>query len=235
MGEQGKKSSGDDALSEEQTYELDLDAHSSVTLDSAIEEAVAAVGRESDGRDKAPPSAARPEVIEVGSDNQDDELTRLRAERDRLRDGLQRTLADLDNFRKRTEREKKSLSRFAVSEVVRDFLEVIDNLERAISASGSAEDLKMGLEMVLRQQGDILARHGVEKIDALGEEFDPAVHEAVLRQESADVKSPTVSAELQRGYMHYDRLLRPAMVHVTVPSKPAASDDEVDREETGGN
>lgn len=229
MEEQGKQSSGE-ASGEEQTYELDLDAHSSETLDSAIEEAVAAVGR-----DKAPPSAAEPEGSEVSSETQDDELTRLREERDRLRDGLQRTLADLDNFRKRTEREKKSLSRFAVSEVVRDFLEVIDNLERAISASGSAEDLKKGLEMVLRQQGDILARHGVEKIDALGEEFDPAVHEAVLRQESTDVKAPTVSAELQRGYMHYDRLLRPAMVHVTVPSKPAASDGEVVEEEADGN
>ena len=228
--EEREKKSSDEAEKEERTYELDLEAHSSETLNSAIEDAVAAVGRE-----KVPSSAAAPEAAGTRHSDQEDEMARLRAERDRLRDTLQRTLADLDNFRKRTEREKKALSRFAVSEVVRDFLEVIDNLERAIAASGSAEDLKKGLEMVLRQQGDILTRHGVEKIDAMGKEFNPAVHEAVMRQESADVASPMVSAELQRGYMHYDRLLRPAMVHVTVPAQPAASDGEVVEEEAASS
>ncbi len=207
----------------ENHYELDLDAHSSANLDAAIEDAVAAVGREpdEDTSDGGKTSPQEPQIMSDASDASE-ELIKMRAERDRLREGLQRTLADLDNFRKRTEREKKSLSRFAVSDVVRDFLEVSDNLERALAASGSAEDLKKGLEMVLKQQDDILGRHGIERIEALNKEFNPAQHEAVLRQESDDVDVPTVSAELQKGYMHYDRLLRPAMVHVTVPTKPAA-------------
>ena len=206
----------------ENHYELDLDAHSSDSLDAAIEDAVAAVDREpaEDANQDGGTSAEGPKIVSQETDS--GEVAKLRAERDRLREGLQRTLADLDNFRKRTEREKKSLSRFAVSDVVRDFLEVSDNLERAMAASGSAEDLKKGLEMVLKQQDDILGRHGVERIEALGKEFDPAQHEAVLRQESEDVDVPTVSAELQKGYMHYDRLLRPAMVHVTVPTKSKA-------------
>lgn len=216
----------------ENHYELDLDAHSSAHLDAAIEDAVAAVDREPDGdtsEDGKVPSP-EPKIMSAESDSSG-ELAKVQAERDRLREGLQRTLADLDNFRKRTEREKKSLSRFAVSDVVRDFLEVSDNLERAMAASGSAEDLKKGLEMVLKQQDDILSRHGVERIEALGEEFNPAHHEAVLRQESEDVQVPTVSAELQKGYMHYDRLLRPAMVHVTVPIKPAAKSTAEDSAE----
>lgn len=228
MGEQ-EKSSSDEKEKAENHYQLDLDAHSSDHLDSVIEDAVAAVRR-----DKKPGSSSEQEeedvtpvpdvvpVLEVVRES-DDEVAKLRVERDRLRDGLQRTLADLDNYRKRTEREKKSLSRFAVSEVIRDFLGVIDNLERAMAASGSADDLKKGLEMVLRQQGDILGRHGVEEIEAVGKEFDPAVHEAVMRQESDEISTPMVSAELQKGYMHYDRLLRPAMVHVTMPSKPTTS------------
>lgn len=231
MGEQEKPSS-EEAEKAENHYQLDLDAHSSDHLEEVIEDAVAAVGR-----DKIPAAQSSDETAggDVGGREtiSDSEVEQLRAERDRLRDGLQRTLADLDNFRKRTEREKKSLSRYAVSEVVRDFLEVIDNLERAMAASGSADDLKKGLEMVLRQQGDILARHGVEGIEALGKEFDPTVHEAVMRQESDEVSTAMVSAELQKGYMHYDRLLRPAMVHVTVPSKPAASAGDGQGDEGG--
>lgn len=221
MEDQEKKSQ-DQAKKGGNHYELDLDAHSSDHLDSVIEDAVAAVD---DPKGKSGPTEASTAKVD------DNEVAKLRAERDRLREGLQRTLADLDNFRKRTEREKKSLSRFAVSDVVRDFLDVSDNLERAMAASGSIDDLKKGLEMVLRQQDDILGRHGVERIQALGEEFNPAMHEAVLRQESDEVEVPTVSAELQKGYMHYDRLLRPAMVHVTVPSKPASKPADAGRSE----
>ena len=92
-----------------------------------------------------------------------------------------------------------------------------------MESSGSTEDLKQGLKMIVRQQEEILRRHGVERVEAVGQAFDPTVHEAVAREESAEVESPTVTKEMQRGYLLHDRLLRPAMVFVAMPGgKPAA-------------
>jgi molecular chaperone GrpE len=159
----------------------------------------------------------------------------LRRENRALKERLMRTLADFDNFRKRTEREKASLGKFAIFDVVKDFLQVSDNLERAMAASGKLEDLKLGLEMVLKLQEDILRRHGVEKVVAVDRPFDPTIHEAVSREESEEVEVATVKAELQPGYLLYDRLLRPAMVTVTVPaappSPPPAEDGDGDDED----
>jgi molecular chaperone GrpE len=95
---------------------------------------------------------------------------------------------------------------------------VVDNLERAVSAGGSPDDLKLGIDMTLRQLADVLKRHGVTPVAAADRPFDPAVHEAVSRQEAEDVDEPTVSAELQKGYLLHDRLVRPARVVVAVPA-----------------
>jgi molecular chaperone GrpE len=152
------------------------------------------------------------------------EVAKLRRENADLRDRSMRTLADFENFRKRTERERQEAKRYALMEPLRDFLAVVDNLDRALSAQGSAEDLKRGVEMTLRQFQEQLRRYGVREVPARGEAFDPAVHEAVSRQEDPTVERPTVAEELQRGYMIHDRLLRPAMVKVAVPAeKPAAA------------
>jgi molecular chaperone GrpE len=97
---------------------------------------------------------------------------------------------------------------------------VLDNLERALAAEGVAEDLRRGVEMIVRQLRDALRRYGMGEVAAVGARFDPKVHEAVLREESAEVDHPTVVAELQRGYLLHDRLLRPAMVKVAVPPEP---------------
>jgi molecular chaperone GrpE len=135
-----------------------------------------------------------------------------------LRDRSMRTLADFDNYRKRAERERVEVRRYALMEPLRDLLEVVDNLERAVSAGGSPDDLKLGIDMTLRQLADVLKRHGVTPVAAADRPFDPAVHEAVSRQEAEDVNEPTVSAELQKGYLLHDRLVRPARVVVAVPS-----------------
>jgi len=150
-------------------------------------------------------------------DAEDAEVAELRREVEDLRDRSIRTLADFDNFRKRTERERRDLARYAASEAMRDLLEVSDNLERALAAGGSAEDLKTGVEMTLRQMRDALRRHGVEEVEAVGARFDPSVHEAVSRREDADAAEATVVEQLQRGYRLHDRLLRPARVVVAVP------------------
>ncbi len=145
------------------------------------------------------------------------EVENLRAELADLKDRSMRTLADFDNFRKRAEKERSEIRQRATAEVVRDFLDVVDNLERAAAAGGSAEDLKTGVDMILRQLGDVLRRQGVERVEAEGERFNPAFHEAVSRQEDPEVDEPRVVEEMQAGYRMGDKLLRASRVVVAVP------------------
>lgn len=230
-----------DGKSSDHHYELDLDEHAPADIDEAFKDAVAAVDRVKEvdrpsGGDVEDHAAANQAPAD---DDQDPETPAgssepagtgsaagqaSRTETDGLRERLMRTLADFDNYRKRTEREKQTLRRFANFDVFRDFLGVLDNLERAMESSGSAEDLKQGLRMIVRQHEEILRRHGVEGVKAVGRPFDPTVHEAVAREESAEVEVPTVTREMQRGYLLHDRLLRPAMVFVAMPGGAAADD-----------
>lgn len=153
--------------------------------------------------------------------SEEDEVAELRREIADLRDRSVRTLADFDNYRKRSERERRDAVRYAASAPLGDLLEVVDNLERALAAGGSADDLKLGVEMTLRQLEEVLRRHGIEGVPAAGQRFDPAHHEAVSRLVDPDVEAPTVVEELQRGYRLHDRLLRPARVVVAVPEDEA--------------
>lgn len=187
---------------------LDLDEQSP-DLETAMRDAVAAVeGVEGGARTEA-------------EGGEGDEVARLRQEIADLRDRSMRTLADFDNFRKRSERERQELRRYALLEPMRELLTVADNLDLALSAQGSADDLKRGVELIHRQMQELIRRFGVTEIAALGQPFDPTQHEAVSREESAEVKAPTVVAELRRGYRMHDRLLRPAMVKVAVPPEAA--------------
>ncbi|HEV8577522.1 MAG TPA: nucleotide exchange factor GrpE [Thermoanaerobaculia bacterium] len=192
---------------------LDLDEQGT-DLETAMREAMAAVDKGS----QPDPSAA-----ETG-----DEVATLRQEIADLRDRSMRTLADFDNFRKRSERERQELRRYALLEPMRELLTVADNLDLALSAQGSADDLKRGVEMIQRQMQELLRRFGVTEVAAVGQPFDPTLHEAVSREEKEDVKVPTVVAELRRGYRMHDRLLRPSMVKVAVPPEtaPAAAGGE---------
>jgi molecular chaperone GrpE len=181
-------------------YELELDDTSPA---EALREAVAAVdpalGQDPEGE---PPAG--------GVTEPSDELAAMREK-------YLRALADFDNYRKRVERERGETSRAALQDPLREFLKVMDNLDRALRAGGSHEDLRSGLEMILRQTGDLLRRYGVEEFEAVGEPFDPARHEAVVRVEDLGVDEQTVSEEYQKGYTYHGRLLRPAMVKVAVP------------------
>jgi len=193
---------------------LDLDEQNT-DLEAAMRDAVAAV--EAGSR----PAAAGPAASE--------EVERLRREVADLKDRAVRTLADFDNFRKRSQRESQEFRKYALLEPMRDFLTVIDNLDLALSAQGSAEDLKLGVEMIHRQMQELLRRFGATEVPAVGQPFDPTQHEAVAREESPEVTTPTVVAELRRGYRMHDRLLRPSMVKVAVPVEekpgPAAAED----------
>lgn len=202
-------------IEDDDSFELDIDGDGG-SIDDVLREAVEAVDRHrEDGRpaagDAGPPSgpATPDDPVVVDETGQ------------KLKDQLMRTLADFENFRKRSEREKADLRRFALVEPLKDFLGVLDNLERATSASGSADDLRQGVQMIVKQLEELLRRYHVQPVEADGAPFDPAVHEAVARVESAEVVRPTVVQVLQRGYCLHDRLLRPALVNVAMPSKPA--------------
>lgn len=204
--------------------EVSLDLDQGGDLEAAMRDAVAAVEEVERGdggtgdTDKDPRSTA-------SSDQQSEkEVAKLRGEIADLRDRSMRTLADFDNFRKRAERERQEIKKYALVEPLRDFLEIIDNLDLALMAGGSADDLKRGVEMIHRQMLDLLRRFGVQEVDAQDKPFDPALHEAVSREEDPAVKSPTVTAELRRGYKIHDRLLRPSMVKVSVPVERTAGE-----------
>jgi len=140
----------------------------------------------------------------------------LRDENAQLKDRLLRTLADFENLRKRTEREKADFFRYATSGVMKDVLPVLDNFERALEHAEEGDDFHKGVLMIYKQLQEVLSKHGLKVIDEAGVHFDPNIHEGVIREEDPSVPSHTVVAVLQKGYFIHDRLLRPAMVKVAV-------------------
>jgi molecular chaperone GrpE len=127
----------------------------------------------------------------------------------------------MDNFKKRTARDRDESVRYANETLVKDLLPVIDNLERAIghaSSTGNGKLLVEGVDMVLKGFLDTLAKHGVQPVAAVGLVFDPTQHEALAQVESAEYPPNTVVAAHQRGYLMRDRLLRPALVTVSKAS-----------------
>ena len=225
MADKGAKREEADPV-EEIESEIEIDEQEGGDLDAAMREAVAAV-EEVENRSSGQAAAA-------GGDpgGSADDPAASRREAEALRDRLVRTLADFDNFRKRAERERAEHRRYSVLELMRELVGVADNLERALAADGDVEDLKRGVEMILRHLLDLLRREGLREVAAVGEPFDPTVHEAVSRHEGPAVTEPTVTRELQRGYLLHDRLVRPAMVAVAMPaSTPAGASDESEPEE----
>jgi len=193
---------------------LDIDSQTPVDVDEVTREALAAVSnRAAAPRDKA--SDPDPDS-ETSSDTV---VAELQAELADLRDRSIRTLADFENYRRRSDREREDLRKFAAGDVLRDVLPVVDNLQRALAAGGSVEDLKVGVELTLKHFIDLLRQRGVVEVQAMGAPFDPAVHEAVARVDDASVTTPTVVDELQRGYTLHGKLLRPALVRVAMPAE----------------
>jgi molecular chaperone GrpE len=136
-----------------------------------------------------------------------------------------RAEADLENYRKRVQKEAEENRLYRDLPIVRDFLPVIDNLQRAIAASassGESGELVAGVKLVLKQIEDILAAHSVKVIDAVGQPFDPNLHAAVQQLPSADHPPMTVVQELERGYRLHDRVVRPSQVIVS--SSPPSGD-----------
>ncbi len=140
----------------------------------------------------------------------------LQDERDRYYDLLLRKTAEFDNYRKRTERERRDQTDHAAASLLLDLLPVVDDLERALEtdAGPEAEAYRQGVELILRQVQDLLKRRGVRPIESVGRDFDPHLHQAVTTDDGPGHRDGEVVEEFRRGYLLGERLLRPAMVKV---------------------
>jgi molecular chaperone GrpE len=157
------------------------------------------------------PSAGPPEGAAAISRAEYDQL---KTERDHLLDRVARLQAEFENARKRAEREKADYREYATGSVVEQFLPVLDNFELALKAKGSADQLRSGVELIVKQMQDVLRQLQVTPVPAVGEEFDPRYHEALGSIERDDLPDHFIAEEIRRGYKLRDRLLRPSMVRV---------------------
>ena len=189
-------------------------------LEQALREATEAVEARSAARASAPASEPGDPASGEAPGKAMDELEQARSELAEIRDRWIRLNADFENFRRRALKEREETYRFGHQDLAKDLLPAVDNLERAIDAArksgvGDLESLLQGLELVQRDLGSVLAKHGVIEIEALGQPFDPSKHEALAQIPDESVPPNTIVQVLQRGYWLRDRLLRPAQVMVS--------------------
>lgn len=179
-----------------------------------------------DGQQTNDPGAEAANVTAAGVETQDPtpaggldtpssaEVDRIRTERDQLVDRLARLQAEFENARKREARERADFRDFAVSGAVEQFLPVLDNFQLALGSSGSVEQLRAGIELILKQMEDVLRALNVTQVETVGTHFDPRVHEALESVDRTDLPDHQVLDEVRRGYKIRDRLLRPALVRI---------------------
>lgn len=190
-------------------------------------------------------TAEQAPAAETGAEAQ---LSQLEAERDDLKDKLLRTLADMENLRRRTEREIADAKAYAVTSFARDMLGSADNLRRALesvpAAAKAAEESALkalieGVELTERDLLKTLERHGVRKIDPQGEKFDPNLHQAMFEAPDAATPKGLVSKVVQAGYKIGERVLRPALVGVSAgapkPAEPKSAEGPAGKGEDGAS
>jgi len=200
---------------EENTAETEVD----ITAEAMGEATEAIAGSESDD------SVQQDASTETGSSD----LDRIKAERDQNLDKFQRVTAELENFRRRAQREAELSARYSSLPLIRDLLPAMDNVARTIQAAeqtGKLDDLIQGLQMIIAQFDQIFGSHSAKPIAAVGEIFDPNLHEA-LQQVPTDEHPPmTVIQELERGYIMHDRVIRPTKVLVACALPELTKDAE---------
>ena len=181
---------------------------------------------------------AQVEADSTEEENEESEEERLQEEVRTLKEDKIRVLAEMENLRKRFDREKIDSIKYGSVNFARDILSPGDNLERALSAINQEEDhpqsiknLIEGLKMVQKEFSSALEKNGISKINSMNEKFDPNLHQAMMEVERDDLDEGIVVQEIQTGYMMHDRLLRPAMVGVSKkPKQNNTSDSEEDKE-----
>jgi molecular chaperone GrpE len=178
------------------------------------------------GRETLDPEVAGSEVepgreMNIETSAAQAELEQVKGERDQLLDRLARLQAEFDNARKREVKERADSRDYTVSNTVQPFLSVMDNFELALKADGTKEQLRAGVELILKQMEDALKGLNVQAVETVGTQFDPRIHEALGSIETKEFPDHQVLEEIRRGYKIRDKLLRPALVRI------AANADQV--------
>jgi len=166
---------------------------------------------------ESPAVNARSEETPVGRgeiEQLQDEYDQLKKERDGLVDRLARLQAEFENARKRAEKEKADFRDYATGSVVEQFLPVLDNFELALKSTGTTDQLKAGVELIVKQMEEVLRGFQVQPVATVGQEFDPRHHEAMGSVERDDLPDQHVAEEIRKGYKLREKLLRPALVRV---------------------
>jgi molecular chaperone GrpE len=169
---------------------------------------------------------ASPAPVEILQEDSGEVLAQKNEEIKQLQDRILRMAAEMDNTRKRLERERSEGINFANECLIREILPVIDNLDRAVQhgeKETNCQSLLEGVRMTLKSMEDVLGKFGCVSFESQGKQFDPKYHEAVMQQESTEHPDKTVIQELQKGYSLRDRLIRPAMVVVSKTSQDSQS------------
>jgi len=183
-------------------------------------EAEVQVGEAPEGAEEVAADRARLAAqLELSMQKGRETLERLKEEHDRYL----RAAADLENYRKRAAKERDEVQKFGSERLLKDLIPVLDNLERALAAAPEGDPLAKGVRLVLRAFEETLGRHGIKAFSALGQPFDPRLHEAVMQVATGDQPPGTVVMEHGRGFLLNDRLVRPAMVGVAVTQGAAGS------------
>jgi molecular chaperone GrpE len=250
MGEEGKKNAGKDGVvikknsasaaekKDENREELtidSLDGGSRGASETSVKKRTdihTEEGTETGRKNENVERLNEDEITELLSAKNDlEESKRLIEEKDRLiseyEDLLKRKQAEFENFRKRALRDIEENKKYANAEMVLDVITIMDNFDRAVEAAAAAKDfdgLLEGIIMIERQFRDMLEKkYGVQKIEAVGKEFDPNLHDAIMMEESSEYEEDTVVEDFQKGYIMYDRLIRPSKVKV---AKAGSSADQ---------
>jgi molecular chaperone GrpE len=171
------------------------------------------------------PEGAEDKSATEENQRDDAEAKKLAAELEEMRQSLVRHQADFANFRKRAEKDNREAGQRATARVIEQLIPIVDSFEHALAAHREAEydNYRKGFELIYKQLLDNLARLGAERIEPQGQPFDPHLHQAVDRAETADHPDGTVLEVYQPGYVYHGRVLRPAMVRVAVHPNPASN------------
>lgn len=195
--------------------------------DSAKESSEPAKTTKSKGQKRI--SAAK--KLQMKLDDQQEIIDDLVKERDSYKDKYLRSLAEIDNFRKRMKKEKDEFQKYVLGDFILEMLQVYDNLDRALKSaatSDSGESILSGVEMIFNQFSSLLKKFNVEEIESLNKPFDPNIHQALSKVEQADIETPLVVEVYQKGFLYNGKLLRPTFAKVAIP---IADDDVMELED----
>ena len=216
-------------MSKEESIKIDIESDDEISEETKAEEGADTVAEDTPKPEEEAKEAAEPESEEKPEEEPEEAADGKKKHSgkkhkkdprdekiEELEDRVKRQMAEFENFRKRTDKEKSQMYDMGAKTVIEKILPVIDNFERGLEnvPEGCNEAFVNGMQMIYKQMTDELDKIGVKPIEAVGQPFDPNIHNAVMQTESEEYESGTVAQELQKGYMYHDTLVRPSMVSV---------------------